>query len=148
MDERADIQRLIDRFLDRWNAEDVAGMAACWLETGDVVSTEGRLVRGRGPITELLGAERAGPLGGTRASMSLTSIRPLGPDVALLDADMEIVGGRVSAGGEALHMHVVMVAARREDAWWFEAVRPYALYSKATRSFGAPPTPTPTGETS
>jgi uncharacterized protein (TIGR02246 family) len=134
---RDELQRLLDLFLERWNAEDVVGMASCWLDTGDVVSTEGRLVRGREAIAALLGEQWAGPLGGTRAAMTLQAIRPLGPGVALVDADMQITHGRRPAGEPGLHMHVVFVAALHDGAWWFEAVRPYVLYSKATRSFEA-----------
>ena len=133
----------MDRFVDRWNAEDVAGMAACWLEAGDMVSSDGRLVRGREAVACFLGEERTGPLASTRASMSLTSVRALGPAVALLDADMVITGGRVAPAGEGFRMHVVMVAAQHEGSWWFEAVRPYALSTKVTGGPGASPSPTP-----
>lgn len=142
-----ELQRLLDRFLARWNAGDLPGMAACWLDTGDVVSRQGHLMRGRGAIGELLGELWAKPFSGTRATMTLTSIRALAPDVALIDADMHIVGSRASPGNGPIRMHVVAVARRCDDGWWFESVRPYMLEPTATPGVGAPSTTHPTDET-
>jgi uncharacterized protein (TIGR02246 family) len=116
---------LVGRLLAAWNAGDVAGIAACFAEGGDLVSTEGRRACGRLAVAALLGDEFAGPLAGSRATIDLISARPLGPDLVLLDANMAVTD---------LPMHVVFIARQVTGVWCFEAVRPSVPHMRKGRS--------------
>jgi len=129
---RDGIQGLLDRFVESWNGADIRGLATCFSDSGDLVNTSGRMAHGREAIALLLDEEWTTKFGGTRALVRIESIRELAQAQALVDADMRIAGGGLSA---ALRMHVVfLVAAPNASRWRFEAARPYVLQAADTRA--------------
>lgn len=94
-DEEA-IRNNIDRYVEAWNKADVKAIAAFYTSDGDYFgSLEGRLVKGPAAIEKYHLDAFAGRFkGATKVTSTITSIRFLKPDVALIESNFEITGMR------------------------------------------------------
>ncbi len=126
--ERRELDAFVERFIAEWNRHDAAGMAAYWVEEGDLLNTRGHHARGRAAVEQLLATEHSGPMRDTHTRMTIIHTRTLAPGTVLADARMTVEGVRMADGQtRAVPMHVAFVVVRRPEGWRYLAVRPYAF---------------------
>src|SRR5215469_11280872 len=103
-----------DKLADAWSANDGAAFAAFFTEDGSLINPFGERADGRQALTAMYSEYFSGMLKGTTASISLTNVRPVGPDHALADAEQTIY----AANGDVLMaLHVVNLLRRDGDDW-------------------------------
>jgi uncharacterized protein (TIGR02246 family) len=125
------VQPALKAFEEAWNRHDPDAMAAMFADQAVLINPSGRIAVGRAEIVRLFEDEHErGPMKATRFSHRLTGARQIAPDVAFLDEDITISGGR-DPSGRALpdqRVHGALLVARQQDGQWrvIEG-RPYAL---------------------
>jgi len=82
--DEAAVRTLVTQGSDAWNKGDADRLAALWAENGDLVTGDGTYCNGRQEIAKLLSRLLTGAWKGSRFEASVTSVRFLRPDVALL----------------------------------------------------------------
>lgn len=109
-----------------WNTGDLGGLAVIWANDADHVEPDGRVVKGRAAIEKNLGQRFASDLKGTRSLQTVTGIRLVTPDVAVVDAAYEVTGARDAHGqsAPALRGRYVDIWVKRAGTWQIVADRP------------------------
>ena len=131
--EKQALQAFVERFVAAWNNHDPRGLAAAFLPSGDLLNTRGQMAMGREAVERLLSEEFSSSMRESRATMRLTHLRFLAPDIVHADADQTVAGVR-KPDGTALplvRMHVSF-SARKDEAgrWGYLSVRPYVLLDR------------------
>lgn len=132
-DEQA-IRKLHQSFAEAWTQHDAQAMSMFWAEDGDFIGPDGQLNSGRARIENFLAEVHTGDFATAKLAITVKSVRFLKPDVAVVNAEAEISGGRdwfdkTMASQKAIATSVVV----KEDGKWFTAV--YRLF--------VPPPPPP-----
>jgi uncharacterized protein (TIGR02246 family) len=112
-----EVQALYGRLLDAWNRRDAKGMAAVFVEDGEMIGFDGSRVQGR---TEIVG--HLDPIFADHPTASFVArvknIRSLGPGVALLRA----AAGMIPPGGsdinQELNAHQSLLAQEVDGEWF------------------------------
>jgi uncharacterized protein (TIGR02246 family) len=107
-----------------WSANDGAAFAAFFTEDGSLINPFGERADGRESLAAMYGEYFGGMLKGTTTSISLTHVRPIGPDHAFADAEQTIYAAN---GDVLLALHVVNLLRRDGDDWRLVDSRPYAF---------------------
>jgi uncharacterized protein (TIGR02246 family) len=107
-----------------WSANDGAAFAAFFTEDGSLINPFGERADGREALAAMYSEYFGGMLKGTTTSISLTHVRPIGPDHAFADAEQTIYAAN---GDVLLALHVVNLLRRDGDDWRLVDSRPYAL---------------------
>jgi uncharacterized protein (TIGR02246 family) len=111
-----EVRALYRRVLDAWNRASGEDFAAAFAEDGEVVGFDGSQITGRVAIAAEMGRIFADHATGAYVG-KVRSVRPLGPQAALLHA----VAGIVPAGRSDLEPNLnavqTLVAERREGSW-------------------------------
>jgi uncharacterized protein (TIGR02246 family) len=116
--DEAAIRAVIQAFLDTREKNDAAGLAALLTADVDQRQTSGNLRSGRDAVVQgSLATQRS--TGGTR-TISVDSLRFVGPDVAIADGRYDSVG---RADGTDQRMLTSMVLRREGGAWKIAAIR-------------------------
>ncbi|MFB3920402.1 MAG: SgcJ/EcaC family oxidoreductase [Terriglobia bacterium] len=131
-DEEA-IRKLHQSFAEAWTNHDATAMAKFWSEDGDFISPDGQFTSGRDRIENYLAEAHTGDFATAKLAITVKSIRFLKPDVAVVNAEDEISGGRdwfdkPMASQKAIATSVVV----KKDGQWSTA---------AYRLFVPPPPP-------
>ena len=124
-DERA-IREVVEQRRLAWNAGDTQTYARLLTEDADILSSTGRSAYGRDEIVKLYLEQRAGAYrGAALASTVVTRIKFVRPDVALADAEAEIVGARGRDGSLLVPTKVLatFVLKKENRAWLISAIR-------------------------
>lgn len=113
-------------FVAAWNRDDAHGMAAVWAPEGDLINPFGRVANGRAEVEKLFVDEHSGVMKGTTFKVVREKVRMLGPSIAVLDWDSEVVGiaGPDGKPMPSLKHHITIVLAKADGTWWVEAARP------------------------
>ncbi|MET0604356.1 MAG: SgcJ/EcaC family oxidoreductase [Baekduia sp.] len=115
-DHEVALQALYRAVLAGWNADDADAFAAPFADDGQVVGFDGSEITGRASIAEQMAAIFADHATGSYVGI-VRSVRPLGPNAALLRA----VSGVVPAGESDLKPELnaiqSLVAERHGDDW-------------------------------
>ena len=132
-DEQA-IRKLHQNFAEAWTQHDAQAMSMFWAEDGDFIGPDGQLNSGRARIENYLAEAHTGDFATAKLAITVKSVRFLKPDVAVVNAEAEISGGRdwfdkAIASQKAIATSVVV----KKDGKWFTAV--YRLF--------VPPPPPP-----
>ena len=107
-----------------WSANDGAAFAAFFTEDGSLINPFGERADGREALTAMYSEYFGGMLNGTTTSISLTRVRPIGPDHAFADAEQTIY----AANGDVLMaLHVVNLLRKDGDDWQLADSRPYTF---------------------
>jgi uncharacterized protein (TIGR02246 family) len=124
-----EVRAFFRAYVEAWNRHDAREMAAFWTPTGDLLNTRGHLASGREAVEAMLRQEHAGPLGRSRARMTLTHVRGLRTCLhADLDQTLEGVRGPDGRERPPLRLHVSCVLRHvRGEGWRYVLVRPYAF---------------------
>jgi uncharacterized protein (TIGR02246 family) len=120
------IRQLYARYDAAWDKGDVGGVAMVWADDADHVEPDGRAIKGRAAIEKDLGQRLASDLKGTRSQQTITGIRFITPDVAVVDAAYEVSGARDAQGQSlpALEGRYVDIWVKRGGKWHIAADRP------------------------
>lgn len=113
-----------DKLAAAWSANDGTAFAAFFAEDGSLINPFGERADGRAALTAMYSEYFGGMLKGTTTSISVTHVRPVGPDHAFADAEQTIY----AANGDVLMaLHVVNLLRRDGDDWRLVDSRPYAF---------------------
>jgi len=131
-DEEA-IRKLHQSFAEAWTQHDTQAMSMFWAEDGDFIGPDGQYMSGRARIENYLAEAHTGDFATAKLAITVKGIRFLKPDVAVVNAEAEISGGRdwydkAMASQKAIATSVVV----KTDGKWFTA---------AFRLFVPPPPP-------
>ena len=113
-----------DKLAAAWSANDGPAFAAFFAEDGSLINPFGERADGREALTAMYSEYFGGMLKGTTTSISLTHVRPVGPDHAFADAEQTIYAPN---GDVLLALHVVNLLRRDGDDWRLADSRPYAF---------------------
>jgi uncharacterized protein (TIGR02246 family) len=116
-DEQA-VRAVIQAFLDTREANDAAGLAALLTADVDQRQTSGNMRSGRDAVVS--GSLATQQSTGGRRTISVDSLRFVGPDVAIADGRYDSVG---RADGTDQRMLTSMVLRREGGAWKIAAIR-------------------------
>ncbi len=116
--DEAAIRAVIQAFLDTRERNDAAALAALLTLDVDQRQTSGNLRSGRDAVVS--GSLATQQSTGGRRTITVDSIRFIGPDVALADGRYDSVG---RADGTDRHMLTAMVLRREGGAWRIAAIR-------------------------
>lgn len=133
-DEEA-IRKLHQNFAEAWTNHDATAMSMFWSEDGDFVGPDGTSIGGRARIENYLAEAHTGDFATAKLAITVKSIRFLKPDIAIVNAEAEISGGRdwfdkAMASQKAIATSVVV----KKDGKWL---------TDAYRLFVPPPQPPP-----
>jgi uncharacterized protein (TIGR02246 family) len=120
------IRQLYARYDAAWNKGDFAGLAMVWADDADHVEPDGRAIKGRAAIAKELGQRLATDLKGTRSQQTITDIRFVTSDVAVVDATYEVSGAHDAQGQSlpALQGRYVDIWLKHAGKWHIVADRP------------------------
>lgn len=120
------IRQLYAQYDAAWNKGDVAALTTAWADDADHVEPDGRAIKGRAALEKELGQRFATDLKGTHSQQTITAVRFVTPDVALVDASYEVTGIRNPQGqpAPALKGRYLDVWAKRTGKWQIVADRP------------------------
>jgi uncharacterized protein (TIGR02246 family) len=120
------IRQLYTGYDAAWNKGDVAALTLAWADDADHVEPDGRAVKGRAAIEKEVAQRFATDFKGTRSQQTITGIRFLTPEVAVVDASYEVTGVRDPQGQPAppLKGRYVDIWAKRAGKWQIVADRP------------------------
>jgi len=116
--DEAAIRAVIQAFLDTRERNDAAALAALMTADVDQRQTSGNLRSGRDAV--VAGSLATQQSTGGRRTITVDSLRFLGPDVAIADGRYDSVG---RADGTDRHMLTSMVLRREGGAWKIAAIR-------------------------
>ena len=131
-DEQA-IRKLHQSFAEAWTNHDAQAMSMFWAEDGDFIGPDGQYMSGRERIENYLAEAHTGDFATAKLAITVKSIRFLKPDVAVVNGEAEISGGKdwydkPMASQKAIATSVVV----KKDGKWLTA---------AYRLFVPPPPP-------
>jgi uncharacterized protein (TIGR02246 family) len=123
-DEEA-IRKLHQSFAEAWTNHDTQAMSMFWAEDGDFIGPDGQLIAGRSRIENYLAEAHTGDFATAKLAITVKGIRFLTPEVAVVNAEAEISGGRdwydkPMASQKAVSTSVVV---RRDGKWSAAAYR-------------------------
>lgn len=123
--EEAAIRAAVEKAESAWNAGDPVAFANSWAENGDFVTITGVMVKGRPALQKHFSQLFSGAFKGSHSSLHVDSIRFLKPDVAVLDAHVEITGRHGPNGNELVPIRglVTEVIAKQSGNWAFVSYR-------------------------
>jgi uncharacterized protein (TIGR02246 family) len=116
--DEAAIRGVIKAFIDTREANDAAALAALLTADVDQRQTSGNTRRGRDAVVS--GSLATQQSTGGKRTITVESLRFIGPDVALADGRYDSIG---RADGSDRHMLTAMVLKREGGAWKIAAIR-------------------------
>jgi len=124
--EEAAIRKVIEQRRLAWNAEDTRSYAALLTADADIVSSTGRSAGNREEIIKLYVDQRAGAYRtATIASTVVKRIKFVRPDIALADAEAELVGARGPSGDIVAPTRslVFFILVKEGERWLISSIR-------------------------
>ena len=115
-------QTIKDRTKDfdaAWNRHDAAAVAAFYTTAGNIVTANGDDLSGRDGIQQALTDAFNGNLKDCNLTSTITNVRLIKPDVAIVDSDVEMKVG----DAEPRKLHVVSVLVNQDGKWLNETSR-------------------------
>ena len=120
-----DVRALSVQVQDAWNKADPCLLADLFLTDGDYISSSGRTERGRGEVERAFAQQWAGIYRKTKIALTVTAVRFVRPDVAIVDGAFD-VSGMKDPGGKALPARSglsTVVGVKKGDRWYVAALR-------------------------
>jgi uncharacterized protein (TIGR02246 family) len=116
--DEANIRAVIKAFIDTREANDAAGLTALLTADADQRQTSGNMRSGRDAVVS--GSLATTQSTGGRRTITVDSLRFMGPDVALVDGRYDSIG---RADGTDQRMLTSLTLRREEGAWKIAAIR-------------------------
>jgi uncharacterized protein (TIGR02246 family) len=119
------VKTLAASFSAAWERHDPAALADLWVADGDLVNPMGRRARGRAELAQFFRDEHASYMKGTSLTVKVTGARVLGPGLALLDCEAQLVGVKTPEGKALppLKHLVFAVVTKAGERWQFVSAR-------------------------
>ena len=121
------IEQLICELVDAWERGDAEAYGARYRADGTFTNVDGDFYVGRDEFVRRHAEIFAGYLAGTTITLATRQLRFVGPDVAVVDVDVSLLGVKEPAAGVALdpdgavHTCLLMVLVKAGGAWWISA---------------------------
>lgn len=115
-------QAIRDRTKDfdaAWNRHDAQAVASYYATTGDIVTETGDALSSRDGIQQALTDAFNGDLKNSTLASTVSTVRLIKPDVAIVDSEVELKNG----DAEARKLHVVSVLVNKDGKWLTETTR-------------------------
>lgn len=115
-------QTIRDRTKDfdaAWNRHDAQAVASYYATSGDIVTETGDALSSRDGIQQALTDAFNGDLKNSTLTSTVTTVRLIKPDVAIVDSEVELKNG----DAEARKLHVVSVLVSKDGKWLTETTR-------------------------
>lgn len=115
-------QTIKDRSKDfdaAWNKHDAQAVAAYYTTDGDIVTDDRNALSGRDGIQQALTDAFGGQLKDSVLKTTVSTVRLIKPDVAIVDAEAEIKTG----DADARKLHLVSVLVNKDGKWLTETTR-------------------------
>jgi len=102
-----------------WAKGDAKGIAAGYAENGTAVNAMGASMKGTADVEKQFAGLFAGPLKGSTHKMTVTRIKFVRPDVAVVDGDVEVAGmsGPDGKAMPPMKHHTTEVFAKEKGKW-------------------------------
>jgi len=118
------IKASLDRFCAAWQTNDGAAVGGFFTDDGSLINPFGQRADGRTAVAAMYTEYFAGMLRGTATTVTLASVRAVGPDYAFVDSEQTITG---SDGSVVLTVHLAALLRREGQDWRFVDARPYTF---------------------
>ena len=136
------LRKAVDAEEAAWNRGDAAALAALFRDDATYSDAFGAVARGRAEVDARL-AEALAAWRGTRLALKVRKVRTVKPDVALVEADMELTGWKKLPPGfraeddQVLRSRLLQVFLKEAGSW-----RVLASYEADVKTkIGLPPVP-------
>jgi uncharacterized protein (TIGR02246 family) len=129
------VRSLVATASEAWRRGDAVGAAAMWAEDGELVAGDGSYHVGRSQITAYLTGLLSGAWKGSRFVAEVSSVRFLGPDLALLHLNSAFIKAGESEPAPENRAAQSMLAVREGSGLWR-----VALYHSTRVHPPSPPT--------
>jgi uncharacterized protein (TIGR02246 family) len=127
-EEEAAIRKRHDEWVASWNKHDPKLMASFWAEDGDLIDPFGASAKGPQAIEKFFEGQHTGTgvMVGTTYAGTITDIRLIGKNAAVVDVDAAVSGmkGADGAAMPPLKHHITWVAEKKSGKWMAVAARP------------------------
>jgi uncharacterized protein (TIGR02246 family) len=119
------VKTLAASFSASWERHDPAALADLWVADGDLVNATQRKARGRAELVQLFRDEHASYMKGTSFPVKVTGTRVLGPGLAQLDCEAQLVGVKTPDGKALPPLKHLMfaVVTKAGERWQFVSAR-------------------------
>ena len=118
----ASIDDFFGRFADCWKTNDGAAVAEFFTDDGTIVNPFGQRADGRPAVGAMYSEFFAGMLKATTTTVTVDTVRAVGADHVLVDAEEPIYG---TGGDPVLVVHLTALLRRVGTDWKFVDARPY-----------------------
>jgi uncharacterized protein (TIGR02246 family) len=118
------VREVATRYMAAFNQGDAKALAALWTPHGDYVGPRGELIKGRDEIQKRFEAFFAVNRE-ARIRIRITSVRFVGPDVAVMDGTAEVTPPLQGPPAEA---RATIILVKRADQWMIESARDTLVY--------------------
>jgi uncharacterized protein (TIGR02246 family) len=113
------VKRIVEDLVEAWNRCDGAWFSRLFAENADYVTGTGVRLAGRGQIRDLLFTRAPGSLGSGRVAFVTESIKPLGPDAAVILCAWHMDPGDARPIDESsVRRGVVTIVTQRTGGTW------------------------------
>ena len=123
----SELNEVVARFCDAWNAHDADALARMWTEDGELNHPWGFHAVGRAAVRELLAAEHAGSMAASRIEVSKISTSADGGDQCIADLDVSLTGVLAPHGRSYdLQPSLSTMFVRAGGGWLIRSMTPVA----------------------
>jgi uncharacterized protein (TIGR02246 family) len=117
----SDVRRLLVEADNDWNQNDAKAVASLFEDHADLVDTSARRFSGRDNIEKHIEDVLAHQFNGTTSRTSIITSTPLGPDIAVLEVQWQLLGeGR---DDKTITITGLRVFTRKSARWWVSAAQ-------------------------
>jgi uncharacterized protein (TIGR02246 family) len=122
-----EIEALVQRLENAWNAGDAVAWVQDCLEDADFINIRGEVLPGRRGNEARHAAMFAGPFRGSRITISIRRVQSLTPESAIVETDCRLVNAPGMPAGirptepGVLLTRLKQVLVHRDQRWWIAA---------------------------
>jgi len=142
--DEAAIRKIVDDEVTAWNAGDARAYSARFAQDGSMTNIGGQVMYGHEEFERVHARIFSTAYRGSRLKMTIGRLRFVTPEVAIVDADVELrdvsgtpVGISLPPDG-VLRTRLLQVLVKHDGAWWIEAYHNVAVRPSPP---GPPPAP-------
>lgn len=110
---------LASSFTDTWNRQDGSGYGSAYWPEAELVDPTGAIWDGREAITQMHVELWQGPARNSRVDARVRRVRPLAPNVGVIDLDVSVEGFAAPGASPAakIEAHLKHVVEKRDGEW-------------------------------
>ena len=144
-----DLEARFRAFEQAFGAQDADKAGAMFAPDGTIINPAGERAEGRDQVTALFRKDFEGVLKGVKNKLSILSVRMVTPELAFVDIQQELTGGKPMPGRPTpwvAHAAVLLTKQGGGD-WMVLDARPYFFLPRAPHGMkaGKAPAPAPAG---